>query len=376
MNPQQTSASKDTAPWTPEHLEAFGREIYDLGAKAKSQMGPQDLQYLKKINKLSKTSQILGRSLIHFSFDPVTWSAGVLALWIHLQLDGVEIGHSALHGCWDELAGAEKFKSTAFKWNCPVDETSWRHEHNSLHHQFTNIAGRDPDLNYGGLRIAEQTPWLPGHLFQIGQFFWTAPIFFWVIAAHATGLTDFTHPKDNPYYASVLPDRKLKTFFKSLKQTAKKMLPYSLRQFAFWPLLAGPFAWKVFAGNFTAEIIRNIYTAATIYAGHFGDDLKYNDPDFRAHGRGEWFKSQVEGAHNYKVPEFISLMCGALDYQIEHHLYPKLPPNRLRELAPKVRAICKKYGVAYNRASWGESLGKSLKRIAKMSLPLNKPVLA
>jgi linoleoyl-CoA desaturase len=355
--------------WTPEKLEAFGAEIHAVGEEIKAKLGDEDVAYVKKMRRASRTAEAIGRALIHFSFDPFTWSAGVFSLFLHHQLETTEIGHSALHGSWDGLKGSEAFYSSAFKWIMPVDEAAWKREHNILHHQYTNIVGKDPDLNYGGLRIADQTTWRLSNLFQFAQFFWTAPIFTWTIAVHATGLTDLTHSGRDETYANVLPDKKISTVVKAVKQTAKKMIPYSLYQFGFWPMLAGPFWWKVLGGNLTAEVMRNVYTCATIYAGHFGDDLEYFDKDFKAQGRGGWYKAQIEAAHNYAVPPAISRLCGALDYQIEHHLFPKLPPNRLRQIAPKVREICDRYGVSYQRTGWGTALKMSLARIVKMSVP-------
>jgi len=366
---RQRQAKREISTWTPERLDAFAREISAVGDEAKARVGAEDVAYVKKLRKASRLSEGIGRALIHFSIDPFTWSAGVFALWVHHQIETIEIGHSALHGSWDGLAGAEAFYSSVFHWIIPIDESSWKREHNILHHQYTNIVGKDPDLNYGGLRVAEQTHWWPYNLTQVLQFFWSAPLFAWMIAVHATGLTDLTHVPGDDTYASVLPDKKPRTIARALHKTVRKMLPYSLYQFGFWPLLAGPFWWKVLAGNLSAEALRNIYTCATIYAGHFGDDMAYFDKDFQAKGRGEWYKAQIEAAHNYKVPGPLSLLCGALDYQIEHHLFPKLPPNRLREIAPKIEEICKKYGVRYHSGSWGQTLGGALKRILKMSVP-------
>jgi fatty acid desaturase len=355
--------------WAPEKLEAFGSEIHAVGEEIRAKLGDEDVAYVKKMRRASRTAEAIGRALIHFSFDPLTWSAGVFSLFLHHQLETTEIGHSALHGSWDGLKGSEAFYSSAFKWIIPIDEAAWKREHNILHHQYTNVVGKDPDLNYGGLRIADQTTWRFSNLFQFAQFFWTAPIFTWTIAVHATGLTDLTHSGRDETYANVLPDKKVATVLKAVKQTAKKMIPYSLYQFGFWPMLAGPFWWKVLAGNLSAEAIRNVYTCATIYAGHFGDDLEYYDKDFKAQGRGGWYKAQIEAAHNYAVPDVISRLCGALDYQIEHHLFPKLPPNRLRQIAPKIQEICARYGVPYQRTDWGTALKTSLARIFKMSVP-------
>ncbi|HEX5035982.1 MAG TPA: fatty acid desaturase [bacterium] len=367
MTTRKGKSLKET--WTPEKFEAFGREITAVGEEAKAKLGHEDVAYVKKVRKLSRASEAVGRALIHFSLDPFTWGAGVLALWVHHQLETIEIGHSALHGCWDGLAGAEAFFSSGFKWIMPTEEEAWKREHNILHHQYTNVVGKDPDLNYGGLRIADQTRWWPHNLIQYLQFFITAPVFTYTIAVHATGLTDLAHPAGDETYANVLPDKKLKTVWKAFRQTAKKLVPYSAYHFGLWPVLAGPMWWKVLLGNLSADALRNIYTIATIYAGHFGDDLEYFDKDFKASGRGEWYKAQIEAAHDYAVPGPVSLLCGALDYQIEHHLFPKLPPNRLRKIAPKIQEICERYGVRYHRTDWGKTLKGSLKRILKMSVP-------
>lgn len=368
---KQAMKIQENSTWTQEKLEAFGAEIDSIGEEIKAKLGPKDVAYAKKVRRLSKACEIAGRTLIHVSFDPFTWSAGVFSLWIHNQLETIEIGHSALHGSWDGLAGAEVFYSEGFRWKAPVPEDGWKREHNILHHQYTNIIGRDPDLNYGTLRVAPQVSWFPFHMIQVSQFFWTAPIFLWVIGLYSTGLTDLMTSGKDETYASILPDKSPRTILKAVTKTAKKLIPYSLYNFGLWPLLAGPFWWKVLAGNLTADAMRNIYSIATIYAGHFGDDLKYFDKDYRPKGRGEWYKMQIEAAHDYDVPKPLSLLCGALDYQIEHHLFPKMPPNRLREIQPKIQDICRRYGVQYKREKWGVNLKAALKRLVDMGVPPN-----
>jgi linoleoyl-CoA desaturase len=63
----------------------------------------------------------------------------------------------------------------------------------------------------------------------------------------------------------------------------------------------------------------------------------------------------------------VSVLCGGLDKQIEHHLFPTLAPQRLREIAPEVREICERYGVAYKSASWGRTLRKALAHIRDLA---------
>jgi linoleoyl-CoA desaturase len=52
------------------------------------------------------------------------------------------------------------------------------------------------------------------------------------------------------------------------------------------------------------------------------------------------------------VSRIFSQLSGGLDQHIEHHLFPTLPPERLREIAPKVREICERHGITYKSAPW------------------------
>ena len=110
----------------------------------------------------------------------------------------------------------------------------------------------------------------------------------------------------------------------------------------------------VLLGNVLSEIGRDLYSAAVIYCGHVG--AADYPPGARASGRGQWYVMQAEGSRDIELPTWLSILCGGLDKQIEHHLFPRLPPNRLREIAPRVRAICEKHGVRYRSPSWRSTL--------------------
>ncbi len=62
-------------------------------------------------------------------------------------------------------------------------------------------------------------------------------------------------------------------------------------------------------------------------------------------------------------------MSGNLSYQIEHHLYPDLPSNRLYEISVRVRQLCDKYDLPYTTGSFLVQYGKTWRTIAKLSLP-------
>ncbi len=132
-----------------ERIAHFRDELDALKRRTLLRIGADDVAYVRRLDCFSRTMEITGRALIHMSFEPGGFLLGVLALAVHKQLQTAEIGHSALHGAWDKLAGAERFTSRTFRWDTPIDEASWRHAHNVRHHRMTNIAASDPDVRFG-----------------------------------------------------------------------------------------------------------------------------------------------------------------------------------------------------------------------------------
>jgi linoleoyl-CoA desaturase len=351
-----------------DRYRRFGKELDALKQRTFAKLGADDVAYVTRLNRFSRAAEITGRVLIHVSVEPATFLAGIGALWVHKQIQASEIGHSALHGAWDRLPGGERFDSKTFRWDTPIDEESWRHAHNVRHHGNTNIAAKDPDIHFGPVRLTEQTPYSPWNRLAIPFVFLALfPNFLPIINSHVTGVNDLLANNGRPEKLDLLPDRSWKSARGALKKALRKYVPYYLKEYVLFPSCAGPFFWKVMLGNALAEAARNIYSAATIFCGHVGDDIQSWPAGTRAHSRGEWYAMQVEASQNFEVSWPVSVLCGALDRQIEHHLFPTLPPQRLREIAPEVRKICARHGVRYRTDTWGKTLRKVLAHIVRLS---------
>jgi linoleoyl-CoA desaturase len=346
--------------------ESLCRDLDDVKERALARVGSEDVAHVKRLNLFSRAMEVVGRALIFFSFEPFAFVFGVFALWIHKQLQSTEIGHTALHGAYDKLAGAERFASKTFYWDTPIDEESWRHAHNVRHHGHTNVFGRDPDVHFGPVRLTDKTPWSRHHRWQLPfSLAVLFPLFGFVINMHVTGLSDAYTGEGLP--PGNLPDRSPESIRAAWKKALRKYVPYYLYNFVLFPVLAGPHWGKVLLGCVLAEVARDVYSAATIFCGHVGHDVESYPEGARAHGRGQWYAMQIRSANDYEVSLPISILCGALDRQIEHHLFPTLPPQRLREIAPEVRAICERHGIEYKTASWGSTLRKALGHIGRLA---------
>ena len=352
-----------------ERLRAFGVEIDRIRADVEARIGDEDVRHIKRVDAVSRTMEVVGRGLIHFSIEPLGFFAGVGALWIHKQLQATEVGHTALHGTFDKLDGAERFHSKTFRWQTPIDEESWRYVHNVRHHQYTNIAGRDPDIHFGPLRFNEHTPYDEKlHRNQLWHALILMANFASGINLRDTGVGDHLQENGRGGY-DIIEERSAANLRAATRKLLRKWVPYYGKEFVLFPALAGPLFWKVALGNFLTEVMRDVYSSATIYCGHVGEDVADYPEGTKAGSRHRWYAMQVEATNNFEVSLPISILCGALDRQIEHHLFPRLPTNRLREIAPQVRAACEKYGVRYKTDSWGNTLKKVFGRVRQLSRP-------
>jgi NADPH-dependent stearoyl-CoA 9-desaturase len=353
---------------TEERFRLFGEGLDSIKARVEAELGEADVRYVRRLNRVSRSFEVVGRVLIHVSPEPVSFSAGVLALWLHKQLQATEIGHTVLHGAYDRLPNADGLRSETYSWDTPIDEESWRAGHNGRHHGNTNVAGRDPDIHFGPVRLTEQTPWRKHNRWQLPfTLFVLMPNFSFLMNTHFTGLNDLYFDNGQPEKLDFLPDRSRENRRLAWKRTLRKYVPHYAKEYVFFPLLAGPFFWKVMLGNWLAGTLRDLYSSATIFCGHVGEEVQSHPQGTKPRSRGEWYAMQVESANNYDVSWPVSVLCGGLDHQIEHHLFPRLPPQRLRQIAPEVRALCEAYGVEYRSESWGRTLWKALRWVKELS---------
>jgi NADPH-dependent stearoyl-CoA 9-desaturase len=123
----------------------------------------------------------------------------------------------------------------------------------------------------------------------------------------------------------------------------------------------------VLLANAAAELLRNLYTAATVYSGHISADHAVFPADTQPETKGEWYWMQAVASANFEVPRALSLLCGGLDNHIEHHFFPRLPPERIRAIVPEVRAVCERHGVPYKTARWPRVLANVARQFLAMS---------
>jgi fatty acid desaturase len=257
-----------------EQLQQFGKAIDEIRRRAETSIGAEDVAHIRRVRRASTTLELIGRALIHVSPEPLSFVAGVVALFLHKQLETAEIGHTVLHGAYDGLPGAEAFASTTFRWRTAIDEESWRVAHNVRHHQYTNIGGRDPDIHFGPVRLTTLTPHNLFHYVQVPWLLWEASVFLFGINVHVTGVIDAVFGNGRPEKLDFLRERSSVNVRRAFGRMLRKLIPHVAREYVFFPALAGPFFAKVLFGNWLSATMCNVYSAATIYCGHVGDQVR------------------------------------------------------------------------------------------------------
>ena len=353
----KTVAGK-TVTLTAEQLDAFGRELDALKDTVIADLGERDATYIRRMIKAQRGLEIGGRALLFGGIIPPFWLAGTTMLGLSKIIDNMEIGHNVMHGQYDWM-GDPAISSKGFEWDtaCPADQ--WRHSHNYMHHTYTNIVGLDRDIGYGILRMSSDQKWRPYYLGNPIYAFLLMVLFQYGVALH-----EMESEKIAAGEITLTDKREI------LREIWAKTKRQTLKDYVAFPLLAGPFAPWVAAGNLTANLMRNVWSYMIIFCGHFPEDVQeFSIEETKAETRGQWYFRQVLGSANLDGGKLFHILSGNLSFQIEHHLFPDIPAFRHAEIAPKVREICERYGVPYNTGPRPRQFATVVRKIVKFALP-------
>ncbi len=350
--------STPTAELTAEQVEELGRRLDELRDAVLADRGASDAAYIRGVIAAQRRLEVAGRALLFAGVLPPCWLAGTAALSVAKVLENMEIGHNVLHGQWDWMRDPTIHSST-WEWDTMSPSEAWKHSHNYLHHTYTNVVGKDRDVGYGILRMSEEQAWNPYYLLNPVLNVALSVFFQWGVALH-----------DLEVEKVLSGEKSTKEAWGVLKGIGRKVRKQFTKDYLLFPALAGPFFAPVLLGNLTANLVRNVWSHAIIFCGHFPDGaVQFEEEQLDGETRGQWYVRQMMGSANLDGGPLFHLMTGNLSFQIEHHLFPDLPSNRYAELAPQVRALCEEYGIEYTSGSLKKQYLQVLRRINRLALP-------
>ena len=343
---------------TDADVEALGAELDALRRTIESERGERDVRYLRRTILAQRALEVAGRLALFGSHRRSLWLLGTGSLALAKIIENMELGHNVMHGQWDWMNDPE-VHSTTWEWDMVCASPHWKHSHNYVHHKYTNVLGMDHDVGYKVLRVTRDEPWEPRRLLQPFMNLFLALTFEWGIGLHDLDLSEY-RAGERPREVTI---PKLKLFARKIgKQVGK--------DFVLFPALTGPNLMHTLTANLTANVIRNLWAYVVIFCGHFPDGAeKFTVDTLDDETPGQWYLRQMLGSANFNAGPAMAFMSGNLCYQIEHHLYPDLPSNRLADISVRVRELCDKYDLPYTTGSLWVQYLKTLRTINKLALP-------
>ena len=338
-------------------VEALAAELEAIRCDVEDSRGGKDREYIRRAIAFQRCLEVAARLTIVASKTKVGWTAGTVALAVAKCVENMELAHNITHGQWDWMNDPEIHSST-WEWDMVGPSSHWRSSHNHRHHMFTNVVGVDDDLGFGVLRVTRDQQWQPSNLFQPLRAVLLALLFEWGVALH--GLYSVQDRETTPAGKSA-----------HTKALVHKIAGQAGKDYVLFPALSRRRWRRALAANVVANGLRNAWAFVVIVCGHFADGAEKFEPSvLQDETKPEWYLRQMLGTGNFRAGRVLAFMTGHLCYQIEHHLYPDLPSNRLPEIAERVRALCVTYDLPYTTGPFVRQYLLTVRTICKLALPV------
>lgn len=348
---------------TTEETAAFAKALDALRDEVMSSLGERDATYIRKVVKAVRFSEITGRGLLMtLGWLPPAWLAGVSLLGFSKIVENMELGHNVMHGQYDWM-NDPALSGAGYDWDNTCAAPMWKHSHNYMHHTFTNIIGKDLDVGYDAVRMTHEQPWKAHDSINLIKIVGIATFFQWAVGYHDIQVTEHEYA-NHPDKAQMVKEK--------WHMFAKKITRQVGKDYLLFPALSGINLIPTLTGNAAANVIRNWWSFAIIFCGHFSADTEMfaqKDVVLAEETKGEWYIRQIKGSGNIAGGKWFHFMSGNLSHQIEHHLFPDMPANRYQDIALQIKALCDDYGIHYTTGAFTKQFSEVMVRIAAFSLP-------
>jgi len=262
-----------------------------------------------------------------------------IALGLSMAAVGFNVQHDGNHGAYSKHAWLNRTAAIALDL-LGGSSYFWRFKHNIAHHTHTNVAVHDTDISLGALgRLAPGDPHRSFYRFQ--------HLYVWGLYAmlaiewQTTGeIRNLMRRQFGFTKVPRLPVREQILFWSA--RVVFVVLAFILPlQHHHWSFVL----WTYLLASATLGL-----TIAVVFqlAHCVGEAAFWNRPVADQAAVREWSAHQVESTVDFAQNNaFLCWFLGGLNFQIEHHLFPKICHLHYPALAPIVEQVCREYGVRY-----------------------------
>ncbi|RYY50642.1 MAG: acyl-CoA desaturase [Chitinophagaceae bacterium] len=271
------------------------------------------------------------------------WAAVGLAMFIGVVCAGIgfSVMHDANHGAYS--ADPKMNDIIGLTLNAlGANSYFWKQKHNILHHTYTNIDGIDDDIAKSPIiRQCESQVWVPAHRVQhfYLPFVYSLSSLFWILFMD---FAKYFGRKINGVDAWKLKPVNHVVFWLT-------KLNYALFFVAIPIYFWGVGGWL--AGFFIMNMTLGLILALVFQLAHVVEKTEFEHVplDTTKHLESAWAEHQVKTTCNFAMGNpFINWYVGGLNFQIEHHLFPRISHVHYPAISKIVAAQCRQFGLPYN----------------------------
>ncbi|HJW17851.1 MAG TPA: acyl-CoA desaturase [Flavisolibacter sp.] len=261
-------------------------------------------------------------------------------LGLTLSSIGFNVMHDACHGSYSSKKWLNNILGLSLN-AIGGNAFFWKQKHNILHHTYTNITGADDDIAQS--KLLRQSPaqeWKPFHRYQ----------HIYVTVAYALTLFMWVSVRDfEKYFTRKIHNTPLQPMSVSEHITFWLSKTLYLVFYVLIPILCvGPLAWLIgylTMGVVTGIVISYVFQLAHAVEGPEFDSVGIDDKMIET----EWAVHQIKTTANFAPHnKFISWAVGGLNYQIEHHLFPRVSHIHYPALSKIVQQHCQQFQLPYH----------------------------
>jgi len=274
-------------------------------------------------------------------FEPWTMLLLAIAMGVGIAGIGFGIAHDALHGAYSSRPRLNDALGLSFD-ALGASSYLWKITHNIVHHTYTNIHGVDEDLAVSPL--LRLSPNAERHWCHRWQHLYAFPLYacttlFWVFVKDYQQLfrRDLGPYRDKQHDRTqilVLLSAKLSYYGYAL------VVPLLVVHVPWWQVLLGFLAMHLTAG-FILGIVFQL--------AHVVEDTEHPLPDDGGRMASDWWLHEMHTTANFaRGNRVLSWYVGGLNYQIEHHLFPKVCSVHYPAISGIVREVARTHGLPYH----------------------------
>lgn len=277
---------------------------------------------------------------------------------------GMSIMHDANHGAYSGNKTVNKILGHTLNL-AGGSVQNWKYQHNILHHTYTNVTHLDEDIN--DKLVLRFNPYTKVKAIQKLQFVY-AFLFYGITTIYWALLKDFIQHR-RYVRTGVNTSGKRENNLHWLKMIVDKLFYFGV--IIGLPLIAGIPLLHVLAGFFVMHFAAGIILTVVFQLAHTVEGTAHPLPDESGNIDNAWAIHQLHTTVNFSHGNpFLTWYLGGLNYQIEHHLFPKICHVHYPSIAPIVKKTAREFGIPYlENKTFGEAFRShiaTLKRFGRL----------